>query len=400
MCSGGMCAPICGSAGAEAEGGERRRVGEGVAAHEDHRGGHAGEKTSRFPFAKPLGVADDRRERAFALLTRNSMFGLAAVLGVRIPGGYDVPSSGITALSNGGLFNASDVVGLRGAGRGAAAGGKPRNSSAGNSSARNSLTPLRRRPADLAPTSTSRATRRSRASRRTGQAAAGVSHPFGRSQVVGFGRASRRRSPRWGTWCRSQCSSTASTAMRGRCSRGSSTKQPKFPVVTAPAIDAAGPPDHVVDGARRRLDVDRLGNEPRLGRGQHAAHRVQPRRRDRLQLRDVRQREHQRRHALRPHAGGDRLTFTNVTVNRNATPAWVTRANCAGNPQCDCGNGASVAADGDVTLSWRPSPRRQRCRPHCRPRSCPPASAAAASAPSSSATSPPPPARSTGSTSR
>ena len=46
------------------------------------------------------------------------------------------------------------------------------------------------------------------------------------------------------------------------------------------------------------------------------------------------------------------LTFTNVTVNGNATPAWTTRANCAGNPQCDCGNGASVAANGDVTLSW------------------------------------------------
>jgi len=49
------------------------------------------------------------------------------------------------------------------------------------------------------------------------------------------------------------------------------------------------------------------------------------------------------------------LTFTNVTVNGDATPKWTTRADCAGNPRCDCGNAASVAANGDVTLSWRTS---------------------------------------------
>jgi hypothetical protein len=47
------------------------------------------------------------------------------------------------------------------------------------------------------------------------------------------------------------------------------------------------------------------------------------------------------------------VTFTNVTVNGEATPAWTTREDCAGNPSCDCGNAASVAANGDVTLSWQ-----------------------------------------------
>ena len=32
-----------------------------------------------------------------------------------------------------------------------------------------------------------------------------------------------------------------------------------------------------------------------------------------------------------------------------------TRANSAGDPRCDCGNKASVAANGDVTLSWHTS---------------------------------------------
>ena len=47
------------------------------------------------------------------------------------------------------------------------------------------------------------------------------------------------------------------------------------------------------------------------------------------------------------------LRFTNVTVNGEQQPAWTTRANCAGNELCDCGNAASVSANGDVTLSWR-----------------------------------------------
>jgi hypothetical protein len=45
------------------------------------------------------------------------------------------------------------------------------------------------------------------------------------------------------------------------------------------------------------------------------------------------------------------LTFTNVTVN-GAKPTWTTRANCAGNPQCDCHNAAEVADNGDVSLKW------------------------------------------------
>ena len=50
----------------------------------------------------------------------------------------------------------------------------------------------------------------------------------------------------------------------------------------------------------------------------------------------------------------DGVTFTNVTVNGVAKPAWTTRANCAGNPSCDCGNQASVdPSTGDVTLSWK-----------------------------------------------
>lgn len=48
------------------------------------------------------------------------------------------------------------------------------------------------------------------------------------------------------------------------------------------------------------------------------------------------------------------VTFTNVTVN-GVSPKWTTRADCAGNQQCDCKNAASVdAATGDVTLSWQP----------------------------------------------
>jgi len=44
------------------------------------------------------------------------------------------------------------------------------------------------------------------------------------------------------------------------------------------------------------------------------------------------------------------ITFTNVTVN-GRVPTWTTRANCKGNPQCDCDNSAVV--DGDsVKLGW------------------------------------------------
>ena len=50
----------------------------------------------------------------------------------------------------------------------------------------------------------------------------------------------------------------------------------------------------------------------------------------------------------------DGVTFTNVTVNGKAKPSWTTRADCAGNPRCDCGNGAKVdPSTGDVTLSWK-----------------------------------------------
>jgi len=47
------------------------------------------------------------------------------------------------------------------------------------------------------------------------------------------------------------------------------------------------------------------------------------------------------------------VTFTDVFVNGKKLPGWTTRANCAGNPQCDCGNAATVnPTTGDVTLSW------------------------------------------------
>ena len=49
----------------------------------------------------------------------------------------------------------------------------------------------------------------------------------------------------------------------------------------------------------------------------------------------------------------DGVTFTNVTVNGKALVGWTTRANCKGNPRCDCSNAASVDAEGDVTLSWK-----------------------------------------------
>ena len=47
------------------------------------------------------------------------------------------------------------------------------------------------------------------------------------------------------------------------------------------------------------------------------------------------------------------IQFTRVTVNGERSVAWEARARCAGNEACDCGNAASVGADGDVTLSWR-----------------------------------------------
>lgn len=45
------------------------------------------------------------------------------------------------------------------------------------------------------------------------------------------------------------------------------------------------------------------------------------------------------------------LTFTNVTVNGKA-PQWTQRANCAGNPKCDCANDVEVSDKGDVSLKW------------------------------------------------
>merc|ERR1712137_1197354 len=45
------------------------------------------------------------------------------------------------------------------------------------------------------------------------------------------------------------------------------------------------------------------------------------------------------------------LTFTNVTVN-GKVPEWTQRANCFGNPQCDCSNAVEVADSGDVSLKW------------------------------------------------
>jgi hypothetical protein len=45
------------------------------------------------------------------------------------------------------------------------------------------------------------------------------------------------------------------------------------------------------------------------------------------------------------------LVFTNVTVN-GKVPKWTTRANCNGNPSCDCGNSATVDANDKVHLGW------------------------------------------------
>jgi len=45
------------------------------------------------------------------------------------------------------------------------------------------------------------------------------------------------------------------------------------------------------------------------------------------------------------------MVFSNITVD-NAV-GWTTRANCASDPDCNCGNNATVdAATGDVTLMW------------------------------------------------
>jgi hypothetical protein len=50
-------------------------------------------------------------------------------------------------------------------------------------------------------------------------------------------------------------------------------------------------------------------------------------------------------------SGKGSLTFTNIKVN-GKVPQWTTRANCKGNKQCDCDNSATVASNGDVTLGW------------------------------------------------
>ena len=49
------------------------------------------------------------------------------------------------------------------------------------------------------------------------------------------------------------------------------------------------------------------------------------------------------------------VTFTSVSINGEPVPPWTTRADCAGNPQCDCGNDAAVDEMGNVILSWRPA---------------------------------------------
>jgi len=47
------------------------------------------------------------------------------------------------------------------------------------------------------------------------------------------------------------------------------------------------------------------------------------------------------------------IVFTNVKLD-GAPANWTTRANCNGNPSCDCANSAAVASGtGDVTLGWK-----------------------------------------------
>jgi hypothetical protein len=48
------------------------------------------------------------------------------------------------------------------------------------------------------------------------------------------------------------------------------------------------------------------------------------------------------------------ITFTHVSVN-GKSPDWTTRQNCAQNSQCNCHNKASVGGNGDVTLAWVPA---------------------------------------------
>lgn len=69
-----------------------------------------------------------------------------------------------------------------------------------------------------------------------------------------------------------------------------------------------------------------------------------------------RTKEHQPRQALRPHARCD-LAHLYYQRDRQRRPQArvTTRANSAGDPRCDCGNKASVAANGDVTLNWHTS---------------------------------------------
>jgi len=132
-------------------------------------------------------------------------------------------------------------------------------------------------------------------------------------------------------------------------------KQPQFPVVTAPAIDVQ--PGHRItsymsqssDGATWTVS----GTNKDTGKDStlHVAY-ARAGKTDYNYAMLVNENINVNEHCDRmPAATG--VTFTNVTVNGDAKPAWTTRADCAGNDACDCGNAASVAANGDVTLSWR-----------------------------------------------
>merc|ERR1712113_1007145 len=133
---------------------------------------------------------------------------------------------------------------------------------------------------------------------------------------------------------------------------------PRYPVVTAPAIDVS-PGDKITSYKNRTADGKTWtvsGTNTRTGQDSTlkiAFAKAGNTEYDYAML--VNENINVNTDCARMPAGDDTgkgsVTFTNVKVN-GKVPQWTTRANCKGNSQCDCDNSAVVSSAGDVTLGW------------------------------------------------
>jgi len=269
------------------------------------------------------------------MLAASSLFTLA----MRIPGGYDIPEGCVTALSNGALFNASAAPPAK-EGCGAAGVESPLIQIYAADVHFKSDVPLTSFTADwVVPPLPS-------------------SHSVGRSQVVYFWPGFKAQQPEMGY---PVLQPVLQYGERGRSWALQSwfvdAKDPRFPVVTAPEIEVK-PGDKLtsfmslssdgttwtVSGTNKNSGEDSTLHIAYSSAGKTDYENAM------LVNENINVDEHCDR---MPASSG--VTFTNVTVN-GKSPAWVKRANCAGNPECDCGNAATVdPATGDVTLSWKTS---------------------------------------------